>query len=207
MAGTEEKTAKKNGQQGILIKCHGMYYYKTESAKGTKPFVMDVRAPSLEYFREHAFKYQGTGEKGEKKFADRSFINIRGQLKKRLLPILLQRKVTDFARVKYVVIDEVVSETKENLDLPITLRSRQQLAQLIKENKMPIDVNEYMDVDELRSDIIEYQVDPETFNKDKPRRDKRRSEEKQFIEMNNLEETLPPEKRNSGGKAGGIDDL
>lgn len=191
------------GQQGILIKCHGMYYYKTETAKGTKPFTFEVRAPSLEFFRESTTKYQGTDDKGRAKVAERSFINIRGQLKKRLLPLLLQRKVTDYARVKYVVIDEIISEKGEDLDLPITLRSKRQLAVLITEGKIPVDVDDYLDIDELRTDIMEYQQDPETFNRDKVRRDKRRGEERSFIEMNNLSETLPPVKKVASGSAGG----
>lgn len=203
----KEPVAQK-GQQGILIKCHGMYYYKTETAKGTKPFTFEVRAPSLEFFREFATKYLGTDDKGHARAAERSFINIRGQLKKRLLPLLLQRKVTDYARVKYVVIDEIISETGAELDLPITLRSKKQLNTLIVEGKFPIDVDDYLDIDELRTDILEYQQDPEAFNRDKNRRDKRRGEERSFIEMNNLSETLPPVKKNSGSSAGGgIDDL
>ena len=190
------------GQQGILIKCHGMYYYKTESAKGTKPFTFDVRAPSLEFFRESTTKYQGTDDNGRAKVAERSFINIRGQLKKRLLPLLLQRKVTDYARVKYVVIDEIISETNQDLDLPITLRSKKQLAVLIEEGKYPISADDYLDIDELRTDILEYQQDPEAFNRDKNRRDKRRGEERSFIEMNNLDETLPPVKKSAGGGTG-----
>lgn len=188
-----------------------MYYYKTESAKGTKPFTFEVRAPSLEFFRESTTKYQGLDDKGHAKVAERSFINIRGQLKKRLLPLLLQRKVTDYARVKYVVIDEIISETGSELDLPITLRSKKQLAVLIADGKLPIDVDDYLDIDELRTDILEYQQDPEAFNRDKNRRDKRRGEERSFIEMNNLGETLPPEKKKVGGiggpGGGGIADL
>lgn len=187
------------GGDGILIKCTGMYYYKTESAKGTKPYELDVRAPSLEFFREHATKYTGIDEKtGKAKYSDRSFINIRGQLKKRLLPLLLSKEFTDFARVKYVVINEVISETGENLDLPITLRSRNQLAVLVKEARMPIDADDYINIDELRTDILEYQQDPEAFNRDKARRDKRRSEERSFIAMNQLGETLPPIVRHPG---------
>lgn len=190
------------GQQGILIKCHGMYYYKTETAKGTKPFDYEVRAPSLEFFRETATKYTGTDDKGNAKYVERTFINIRGALKKRLLPLLLSKKFMDYARVKYVVIDEILSETNEKLDLPIVLRSRKQLAVLIHEEKMPIDPEDYIDIDELRSDILEYQQDPEAFNRGKVRRDKRRTEERSFIEMNNLNETLPPRK-----KAAGIEDI
>ncbi|MDP3013169.1 MAG: hypothetical protein Q8M92_02920, partial [Candidatus Subteraquimicrobiales bacterium] len=161
------------------------------------------------FFRESTTKYQGIDDKGHAKVAERSFINIRGQLKKRLLPLLLQRKVTDYARIKYVVIDEIISEKGEELDLPITLRSKRQLAVLIADGKIPVDVDDYLDIDELRTDIMEYQQDPEAFNRDKKRRDKRRGEERSFIEMNNLSETLPPVKKLvgggvSGGSVGGV---
>lgn len=185
-------------QKGILIKCHGMYYYKTEASKGTRPYDYDVRAPSLEFFTEKATKYTGTDDAGKPKYVERSFINIRGQLKKRLLPILLAKKYPEFARVKYVVIDEVISEDNKNLDLPVTLRSRKQLAVLVKEGQMPIDAGDYLDIDTLRTDILEYQNDPESFLRDKQRRDKMRSEERSFIEMNDLQETLPPQRKPAG---------
>ena len=178
--------------KGICIKTHGRYYYRTESAKGTKPFEINVRAASIEMFRETARKYTGTDDNGNAKYSQRSFLNIRGQLKKRLLPLLLRKKFPDFARVRFVIIDEIASETGEKLDLPIDLRSRAQLTQLVKAEKIPLDPKDYLEIDELRHDIRMYLQEPETFLRDKPRLDKRRQEERAFMEMNDLEETLPP---------------
>lgn len=193
MAKTNQQTVSKTPtSKGLKIKCHGMYYYKTETVRGVKPFETEVRSPSLEFFREEAIKYAGTDDKGQPIMLRRSFINIRGILKKRLLPILLRRDFPDFARVRFVVIDEVISETGEELDLPITLRSKAQLAELIETQRIPIDVNQYVELDTLRTDIIEYQEDPETFLRNKPLNDKKRSEEQAFLEMNNLSEALPP---------------
>jgi hypothetical protein len=186
---------KKNtvGAKGIKIVVHGRYYYKTETAKGTKPFSRVVRAASLEMFRETSQKYLGTDDQGRAKFKTNSYINIRGQLKKRLLPILLAKEFPDFARVRFVVIDEVVSETGAKLDLPINLRSKAQLAAMIADEKMPIDPAEYIEIDELRADIIQYVQEPEAFLEQKPIKDRRRQEERSFAEMNGLgDETLPP---------------
>jgi hypothetical protein len=184
---------KNQGIQGIKIFCHGRYYYKTETAKGTRIFTTVVRAKSLEMFRETSRKYTGTDDNGREKFKTNSYLNIRGQLKKRLLPILLQRKYPDFARVRFVTIDEIVSEAGEKLDLPVNLRSRKQLEVMIADEKMPIDSAEYLELDDLRTDIVEFIQTPESFLRAKPLRDRRRQEERDFIEMNDLgDETLPP---------------
>lgn len=190
--------AKQTNQKGIQIKCRGMYYFKTDTAKGTKAYEITLMAPSLEFFKETAMKYTGTDENGKKTFSERSFINIRGALKKRLLPILLPKQVPDFARVKYVVIDEIISLSGEPLDLPIELRSRKQLSEYIKNEKIPIEPAEYLDIDELRFDILEYRNDPETFLQNKGQKDTKRAEERAFIEMNNLGETLPPNRKQAG---------
>ena len=179
--------------QGIKIFVHGRYYYKTEASKGTKPFEWVVRAASLEMFRESSQKYLGTDDKGKPKFRTNTYVNIRGQLKKRLLPILLSRKFTDFARVRFVVIDEIVSEIGEKLNLPIDLRSRKQLTAMIKDEKIPIVPEEYLEIDDLRFDILQYIQEPEAFLLQKPLKDKRRQEERSFIELNDLgDETLSP---------------
>jgi len=183
---------------GLKIFTHGKFYYKTETAKGAKDFVQLVRVASLEIFRETAQKYLGTEEDPAThlqvaKFRTNSFLNVRGQLKKRYLPILLARKFPEFARVRYVVIDEIVSESGQALDLPIHLRSKAQLAELVRQKKMPIDPAEYVEVDELRHDILTYLENAEAFLKLKPQQDRRRQEERQFLELNDIQdETLPP---------------
>ena len=192
-AGKNEKD--QSSPSGIKIITHGRYYYKTDTAKGTKPYQINVRVASLEMFREQSQKYLGTDDQGQPKFRVNSYLNIRGQLKRRLLPILLGRKFTDFARVRYVTIDEIISESGEKLNLPIDLRSREQLTALITEEKMPIDPDEYLEIDDLRQDITQYIQAPEVFIQAKPQKDRRRQEEKSFLAMNDMgDETLPPRK-------------
>lgn len=205
----KKETPVGKGQAGIKIIVHGRYYYKTETQKGTKAFAMDVRAKSLEMFRETSQKYIGQDEKGKQLFKVNSYLNIRGQLKKRLLPILLGRQFPEFARVRYVVIDEIISELGEKLNLPINLRSKAQLADLIKDEKMPIDPAEYLEIDDLRADILQYIQEPEAFLQQKPLKDKRRQEERSFLQMNGLEEegSLPPVrdgKKEGPGTGGGV---
>jgi hypothetical protein len=181
------------GIKGIEISVHGQYYYKTETLKGTKPFEMLVHAASIEMFRETSQKYTGTDDKGNSMFKTNSYLNIRGQLKKRLLPILLGKKFPDFARVRFVTIDEIKSKTGEKLDLPLNLRSKAQLCEMIRDEKIPIDPEEYLEIDDLRTDILQYVQEPAIFLQQKPKKDRRRQEERQFIEMNDLgDTTLPP---------------
>jgi len=171
----------------ITIKTHGEYYFKNDREKGKKVFTQDIKAPSLEFFRQTSVRYTGTDDEGKLTFKENVFINVRGVIKKKLLPILLQRRLSDFARVRSVTIDEIVSDDKnEVLDLPVTLQSKSQLAHLIKTKKMPLDVDSYMDIDELRSDILEYQEDADTFVRNAEKRNKRRSEELEFMRLNGL---------------------
>lgn len=178
-------------QAGLLIKCRGEYYYKTETAKGRKPFTQDVRAPSLNFFHETSTKYIGTDDKGIKQFKTASFLNIRGVLKKRLLPVLLQRRFSDFARVRYTVVEEIRSLDNSPLDLPLQFQSLAQLTRYVKDHDIPITPGDYIEIDELRTDILEYEQDPETFLATKKDRDTRRSEERAFLEMNDLNADTP----------------
>jgi len=180
--------------QGVLIKCHGQYYYRDERQKGIKHYIIDVKAPSLSFFQESTKRYVGLDDDSKPKYEERVYLNVRGVLKKRLLPVLLRKKFMDFARIRFVTIDEIVSLTGEELDLPLTLRSKTQLQELINQKKMPIDPDEYLEIDELRTDILEYQTDADAFLKRKPKKDIRRQEERAFMEMNELTETLPPVK-------------
>jgi len=127
-------------------------------------------------------------------YKETTYLNVRGILKKRLMPVLLRNKFSDFARIRYVTIDEIVSLDGSELDLPLTLRSRVQLAMLIERERMPINPDEYMEVDELRTDIKEYLEDAQAFLASKAKKDKKRQEEKAFMEMNELDEPLPPQK-------------
>jgi len=185
--------SKENSLQGIKIFTTGQYYYKTETAKGIKKFSMVVRARSLEMFREESQKYIGTDDNGRAQFRKNSYLNIRGQLKKRLLPILLLRDHPDFARVRFVTITEIVSEDGSSLDLPVNLRSRAQLVEMVQKEQMPLDPSEYLEIDDLRSDILQYLKFPEEFLRSKPLKDRRRAEDRDFVAMNDLgDETLPP---------------
>jgi len=184
----------------IKIKCHGAYYYRQEAQKGIKNYEMTVNAASLGIFEEHSFKYIGCDNDGKQQFAERKFLNVRGKLKKRLLPILLAKKYPDFARVRYVVIDEITGPDVNLEELPLQLKSRRQLAEIVRRESIPVNPEEYFDIDELRTDIMEYRVNPETWHRFKSIRDKRRAEEQQFRLLNDIaeEQELPPEKPRSG---------
>lgn len=191
-----KQKASETGQGGILVRTHGQYYYKTDTQKGIRSFTKEVRFPSMEIFRETVRKYVGTKinpdtKLSEPQYAESSIINIRGLLKRRFMPILLAREFPDFARIRFVSIDEVVGS---GTDLPINLRSREQLRELLAAKSIPINVDEYLDIDELRSDIFDYFESPDSFLAAKPHKDRIRSEERAFMAMNQVSDTLPPRK-------------
>lgn len=172
-------------KQTIEIKCHGEFYARDGQLKLTLPFVETVRAPSLKFFEQTTTKMTGTDDDGKIKFRDTTFINVRGVLKKKLLPLILQKKHPGrFVRVRLVTIDEVIAPGET--ELPINLMSISQLAALMKQRNIPLDPNSYVSVDELRTDIQEYVEDPESFQRDYQRKAKKRAEEKEFMELNDL---------------------
>jgi hypothetical protein len=181
----------------ITIKCHGEYYYKNQASKGVKPFKsLDVRVPSMESFRETNERYMGTDDDGKAIFKTNTFLNVRGMLKKVLLPAIMKRRpgFEELVRVRGVVIEEVLGDTPQEVsELPVTLMSSHQIASLILAKKMPIDSTEYVDIDVLRKDVMEYQDNPEAFIRNKARREKTRKLDKEFMELNNLlEEPVAP---------------
>jgi hypothetical protein len=190
----------------IVIKTHGKYYYKTENIKGEKSFSQEVKAPSLEFFNQTTSRYCGTDDDGKPKFRDTSFLNVRGMLKKRILPMLLPSKYSDFVRVKSVTVDEIITDDGAHLELPLNLQSRVQLVRYCRLKRIPIDAENYLNIDELRSDITEYETDPAMFAATTERREKIREEEKKFLQLNNLVElnkvpVLPNEKANETEEA------
>lgn len=175
----------------IVIKTHGEYYYKQDSNKGRKPFEQTIKAPSLEFFKQTSVRYMGTDDDGKLKTRVDEFINVRGIIKKKLLPMMLKPKFPDFVRVRIVIIDEILDSKNQPLDLPIQLQSRNQLIALCKEKKIPVVAENYLDIDELRSDIIEYQTDPVMFQENFERKRKKREEERVFMELNGLLDNEP----------------
>ncbi len=202
----------------LTIKTHGRYYFKHGDSRGEKDFAIDFRSPSMDVFRETHRKYIGTEESDDPrnpgsvpKFRENTFFNIRGLLKKRYLPKIMLTRTKDypnFVRVKFVVIDEILDDSgKEMINipdgkggfmpLPVDLQSRSQLAATIRRDRMPIDPDDYLEIDELRSDIREYVEDPDHFLKViKPRKDARRGAEREIMELNGL---IPAKKTDGNG--------
>jgi hypothetical protein len=191
-------------KKSIIISTHGEYYYKSAATKGKKPFTQIVKVPDMEFFRQTAVRYIGTDDDGKAQYKETSFLNVRGMIKKKLLPLLLPNKYSDFVRVRSVTIDEIVASDGEVLDLPVQLMSRTQLVQLCKNKKIPIDAVNYLNIDELRTDIIEYQENPDIFLQTLEKRTKKRLEEKKFLELNDLapaEEAAKPKKNTTKKKS------
>ena len=173
----------------ITIQVTGEFYSVVGNLKTMKQFSEVVKAPSLEFFKEESRRYMGTDDKGNLKYELRSFLNVRGKMKKELLPQLLKRKYTDFVRVRKCSIEKIEGDV--GLELPITLMSREQIGELVKAKKMPMDVNEYMSIDDLRTDVMMYLEDAEIFLQTyKAKRDKLKLD-KEYLELNGLVDTAP----------------
>lgn len=185
----------------IVIRTHGKYYYKNENIKGEKSFSQEVKAPSLEFFNQTTNRYCGTDDDGKPKFRETSFLNVRGTLKKRILPLLLPSKYPDFVRVRNVTVDDIISDDGAHLDLPLNLQSRVQLVQYCRAKRIPIEAENYLNIDELRSDIVEYETDPMMFAATTERREKIREEEKKFLQLNNLVEANKVPDTSSPGRS------
>lgn len=182
----------------IHIETTGEIYFKSELKKGIKPFRQKVIAPSMEYFKEFSERYIGLDSSGKKMYKTSEFLNIRGQLKKKILPILLKPKFDDFVRVRTVIIESITTDSGAEIQsLPIQYRSRKQLAEYIKANKLPFAEAEYVSIDELRFDIREYETDPENFMRNKAIRDKHRAMDYAFMRLNGLIDTP----KSAGGKS------
>ena len=194
----------------LTIKCHGEFYSKQGQLKLTVPFTETVKAPNLKFFEQTATKYTGTNDAGELQFKDSTFTNVRGVLKKKLLPLILAKKYAGtYVRVRGVTIDEITADGNDNIELPINLMSINQLAGMIKLKNVPIDAFSYVNVDELRTDVMEYLTDPDVFKRNYARKSKKRDEEKEFMSLNNLLDTpaalpvgaVPAPKASKGIKA------
>jgi hypothetical protein len=142
----------------------------------------------MEFFRQTVTRFDGIDENNKVKIRNIEFLNPRGQLKKKLLPQILGKKFPDFVRVRKVIIDSIVADDGTPVtDIPLTLRSREQLATYIRENKLPVDPNGYINIDDLRADVLAAEQDPEFFARQRVIRDKRREQEKEFMELNRLD--------------------
>jgi hypothetical protein len=170
----------------IAISCHGEFYFKADNIKGRKPFSQVIKAPNMDFFKQTAIRYTGTDDEGKLKFKETEFINVRGIIKKRLLPMLLPKKYPDFVRVRSVTIDEIQTPDGQSLELPVTLQSRNQLIELCRAKKIPVEAASYLNIDELRTDVLEYQADPEVFLQNMERKSKKRAEEKEFMALNDM---------------------
>ena len=71
----------------------------------------------------------------------------------------------------------------------------------MKQRNVPLDVSSYLNIDELRTDIAEYLEDPDAFRRNFERKAKKRSEEREFMELNNLMPVAPARELKAPKKA------
>lgn len=176
----------------LTIRTHGEYYFKNDQVKGKRSFEQIVKAPNLEIFEQVSYQSKGTDDQGKIIIEENVFLNIRGMLKRKILPLLLKNKLESFSSVRSVTIDEIISDVPLP-ELPIQFQSKEQLAKLCREKSYPIDVKTYDNIDDLRTDILEYQADPEMFSITQAKKKQRRMNERIFLEMNGLETQIQSE--------------
>jgi hypothetical protein len=176
----------------IVITTAGEYYSVKGNVKTVEKFTEVVKAPSLEFFMEESSRYMGTDDNGQPKYKLNKYLNVRGKLKRDLLPHILRRKYTDFVRVRKCVIEDITAPGVDGTSagklegLPISLMNRVSLGEIVKQKKIPIDVNDYMDIDELRTDIMNFFEDADTFLKTYKEKNEKRNMEREYLQLNGL---------------------
>jgi hypothetical protein len=161
-------------------------------------FVEGVLVPSnaLSVFDEVATRYEGTGEDGTAKTKTTSFRNYLGRLKKKMLPMKLSVRDVMFAAVREFYVEEVVGyggADVVDLGLPIKLMSIAQLKQYCQFHsisKADIDPSSYLDVEDLREDIWNYNEDRVAFQARIEKMREKRMAEKAFMDLNSVIEGI-----------------
>lgn len=182
---------------GYIFKCRGQYLTQKDE-KGKKRnlgFSANVAVPSanVSIFEESSNRYSGTDENGNQQFKSTSFMNYRGVLKKKLLPLKLAKQYPDFLAIKTLEVEEVVGvggADVNDLDLPITLLSLSQIkayCQFHAISKADIDPQSYLSLADLRTDVYDYMDSRDAFRARKEKSQLRRANELAFRLANDID--------------------
>lgn len=182
---------------GFEFRCKGRFITKPDMDTGKRSvvtFVESVLVPAnaLSVFDETATRYEGTNEDGTQKIKNTSFRNYLGKLKKKMLPMKLSARDGTFAAVREFHVEEVIGHGGADvvdLGLPLKLMSIAQLKQYCQFHsisKGDIDPSSYIDVEELREDLWNYNEDKVAFLARAGKMRENRSAERAFLELNSV---------------------
>lgn len=187
--------------QGFEFRCKGRFITKPDMESGKRSvvtFVESVLVPSnaLSIFDETAVRHEGTNEDGTAKTKTTSYRNYLGKLKKKMLPMKLSARDGNFAAVREFHVVEVVGHGGADvvdLGLPLKLMSLAQLKQYCQFHsisKGDIDPSSYIEVEELREDLWNYQEDKIAFLARSSATKKTREAERAFLDLNSVIESV-----------------
>ena len=185
------------GFKGFEFRCKGRFITKPDpdtKSRSVITFVESVLVPAdaLSIFDETATRYEGTNENGEQRVKTTSFKNYLGKLKKKMLPMKLGARDVTFAAIREFHVEEVVGHGGADvvdLGLPLKLMSMAQLKQYCQFHsisKADIDPSAYIDVEELREDLWNYNEDKEAFRARASAVRGTRAAERAFLELNTV---------------------
>ena len=208
------------GFNGFEFKCKGRFITKPDMDTGKRSVVtfaesVLVPANALSIFDEVATRHEGTNEDGTAKTKTTEFRNYLGKLKKKMLPMKLSARDGNFAAVREFHVEEVIGHGGADvvdLGLPLKLMSLAQLKQYCQFHsisKGDIDPSSYLEVEELREDLWNYQEDKVAYLARASSTKKTREAERAFLDLNSViadangvgESTSAPA---SGGRSGGL---
>lgn len=185
------------GFNGYEFRCKGRFITKPDMDTGKRSvvtFVESVLVPAnaLSVFDETATRYEGTNEDGTQKVSTKSFRNYLGKLKKKMLPMKLSARDGTFAAIREFHVEEVVGHGGADvvdLGLPLKLMSIAQLKQYCQFHSISrgdIDPSSYIDVEELREDLWNYNEDKVAFLARAGKVKETRAAERAFLELNGV---------------------
>lgn len=185
------------GFVGYEFRTKGRYITKKDEETKTRRVVtfeesILVPANALSIFDEVHTRNEGVGENGVAKVKTTEFRNYLGRLRKKLIPMKLAQRSTEFSAIREFSVIEVIGHGGADvvdLALPITMMSLSQLKQYCQFHsisKADIDPSAYIDVAELREDLWNYNEDKEAFRATASNRAKRRGAERAFMDLNTV---------------------
>lgn len=182
---------------GYIFKCRGQYLTQKDEdgKKRNLGYSANVAVPAANVgiFEESTSRYQGSDEEGNPQYKTTSFMNYRGILKKKLLPLKLAKQYPDFLAIKTLEVEEVVGvggADVNDLELPITMLSLAQIksyCQFHAISKADIDPQSYLSLADLRTDLYDYMYSKEAFRARKEKSQSRRANESAFRLANDID--------------------
>lgn len=110
--------------------------------------------------------------------------NVLSVVKNKILNRVLPLKYPDYTGFRTHILEEIKALDGSSHEFPLHVRSAEQIAVYVKERGLPVKVDTYDDLIELRQAVLDCEKDPEAFVKRDVKRLADRMLDKEILEMN-----------------------